>query len=61
MLTSNDTDRHRQLTLNHVRSDVLWLAEITTLVSTLTLVAYHGKPMYLPPARSPHGMTFDMF
>ena len=29
------------------------------LVNTSTLVAYQGKLVSLPPARSPHGMTFD--
>ena len=33
----------------------------TNLVSTLALVEYQGKAMSLPPARSPHGKTFDMF
>ena len=38
----------------------LWVEDITTLVSTSTLVAYQGKKVSLPPARSPHTMTFDM-
>ena len=33
----------------------------TTLVSTSTLLAYQGKHVSLPPERSPHGMTVDMF
>ena len=33
----------------------------TTLVSNQTLVAYQGKPVSLPPERSPHGMTVEMF
>ena len=42
-------------------SSALWVAEITTLVSTSTLVAYQGKRVSLPPERSPHGMAFDIF
>ena len=33
----------------------------TNLVSTSALVAYQGKPVFLPPAISPHGTAVDMF
>ena len=33
----------------------------TTSVITLTLVAYQGKTVSLPPARSPHGTSVDIF
>ena len=39
----------------------LWVSDIITLVSTLTLVAYQGKTVSLLPSRSPHAMAFDMF
>ena len=39
----------------------LWVAEINTLVSTSALVAYQGKIVSLPPARSSNDMTFDTF
>ena len=29
------------------------------LINTSTLVAYQGKPVSLPPEKSPHGTTFD--
>ena len=39
----------------------IWVADITTLFSTLTMVVYQGKTVSLPPARSPHAITFDIF
>ena len=39
----------------------LWVAYINTLISTSTIVAYYGKTLFLPPERSPHAITFDMF
>ena len=38
-------------------SAVLWV-EDNYMVNTSMLVGCHGKPMSLPPARIPRGMTF---
>ena len=61
ILTNNRTDRHTQCTSNHGGECSTMGSRDTTLVSTSTLVAYQVKPVSLPPATPPHGMTVGMF
>ena len=61
ILTNIKTDKHRQCNFKHGGKCLNMVIRDTTLVSTLVLFSYQGKPVYPPPEISPHGMTVGMF